>query len=89
MELSAVFRSSRRPPRPQAIDLSTIRETVSYMHDDAVRTPGCERLAIAFGAVLREIDAAERQRLASPVGEIISARFIPFRRAKDASDRSA
>ncbi len=80
-----MFRPTRRPPRTPMLDLATVRDTVSYMHDDAARTPGCERLAIAFGAVMREIDAVERLRRDPPAGEVIASRFIPFRRLRDKS----
>ncbi len=81
-----MFGNGRRQPRHQGLDLPTVRDTVGYMHDDVVRTPGCERLAIAFGAVLREIDALERQRITAS-GNIVAARFVPFRRRRDEPDR--
>ena len=77
---ASVFTSIRRQPPSSTIDLETVRATVGYMHDDARCTPGMERLAMAFDAVLREIDAAERAQTPQAARDVITARFLPFRR---------
>lgn len=61
------------------MDFETLRATIAYMHDDASRTPGCERLARALDEVRREIDACERSRAETPASSVVSARFVPFR----------
>lgn len=77
-----MFGSIRRQSRPRGLDLTTMRATVSYMHDDAVRTPGCERVAEAFSAVLGEIEAAERKSGAISSSGIVAACFVPFLRRR-------
>ncbi len=37
-----MFRISRTRPWPPTIDLSTVRETLMYMRDDARAVPGLE-----------------------------------------------
>jgi hypothetical protein len=75
-----VLRSSHRPARAPAIDLDTIRETVSYMHDDVARVQELERLAAAFRSVLKELDAVGQPAAADAPARVMAARFIPFRR---------
>jgi hypothetical protein len=49
----------RSKARPCALDLSTVRETLAYMHDDLRRAPGLERAAAALAAALAEVELAE------------------------------
>jgi hypothetical protein len=72
-----MFRIPRSEPWPPAIDLSTVRETLVYMHDDMKRVPGLEGVAAAIATTLDEIAAAEKQTRAVP-RSTISARFIPI-----------
>jgi len=51
------------------------------MHDDAVVTPGRERLAIAFGEVLRAIDATERTGRGQGSAQIVRTRLSGIRRS--------
>lgn len=71
-----------RHPRKPALDLDTVRETISYMRDDASRTPGYQRLTSALDAVLDEIEVSRRTGGGRSSGDLISARFLPFRRGK-------
>lgn len=74
-----MFRIPRSHPWPPAIDLSTVRDTLLYMHDDMKRVPGLERVASAIATTLDEIKAAES--LARPATLPPSvARFMPARR---------
>lgn len=72
-----MFRISRSEPWPPAIDLSTVRETLVYMHDDMKRVPGLEGVAAAIATTLDEITAAESKSKAVPRSPI-SARFMPI-----------
>lgn len=74
-----MFRISRHRPWPPSIDLSTVRETLAYMREDARSVPGLEQVADALANAIREVDAAERKL--QPVSlEPIAARFLPARR---------
>ncbi len=74
-----MFLSFRRFSPPQADNLALVRATICSLHDDARRTPGLERLAIAFGAVLREIDDAEHNSVPRRPAEVIAAKFTQSR----------
>ncbi len=71
-----MFRIPRSKPWPPQVDLSTVRETLAYMHDDMCRVPGMEKLRDALGVAMREVDAAERR--APPLVEgPFAAKFLP------------
>lgn len=78
-----MFRISRSKPWPPQIDLSTLRETLIYMHDDMTRVPGLEKLRDALALALKEAEAAETAarppttNFAAP--QFTSARFLPRR----------
>lgn len=73
-----MFRISRKSPWPPSIDLSTVRETLRYIEDDARRVPGLERVAAAITATIKEIEDAERK--VKPVAlKPMTARFLPRR----------
>jgi hypothetical protein len=71
-----MFRIPRSHPWPPAIDLSTVRETLLYMHDDMKRVPGLENVAGALANTLAEIEAAE-QRQPPLTKATVAARFMP------------
>lgn len=75
-----VFMSFRRFSPPQADNLALVRAAVCSLHDDATRTPGRERLAIAFGAVLREIDVAQCSTAPRKPADVITPKFSKMRR---------
>ena len=64
--------------RRKALDLSTVRELLAYMHDDLRRTPGLERAAAALDTALAEIERAERN-LPSSAGWTAHTRLLPAR----------
>jgi hypothetical protein len=73
-----VFRISRNRPWPPAIDLSTVRETLIYMRDDARAVPGLEHVAASLDAAISEVDAAEATF--KPISlSPIESRFLPMR----------
>lgn len=73
-----MYRISRSNPWPPQIDLSTMRETLLYMHDDMARTPGLEKLRDALAAAIKETEAAEETaRTWKP--SFTAARFLPRR----------
>lgn len=78
-----MFRIPRNRPWPPALDLSTVRETLLYMEDDARRVPGLERVAEALAVAIAEVEAAERSANASRQ-DIVGARFFPARLATSA-----
>jgi hypothetical protein len=71
-----VYRISRTRPWPPSIDLSTVRETLTYMRDDARSIPGLEQVAAALDTALSEVDAAER-RLQPVSYSPTMSRFLP------------
>ncbi len=74
-----MFRIPRSQPWPPAIDLSTVRETLLYMHDDMKRVPGLEAVTKAIETTLTEIESAEKK--SKPVKlSPVTARFLPYRR---------
>ncbi|MCU0954453.1 MAG: hypothetical protein MUC37_07530 [Hyphomicrobium sp.] len=73
-----MFRISRHRPWPPAIDLSTVRETLTYMRDDARSIPGLEALAQSLDAAIAEVDATE-DRLQPHTASPIASRFLPAR----------
>jgi hypothetical protein len=73
-----VFRISRHRPWPPSIDLSTVRETLLYMRDDARCVPGLEEFAKSLDAAICEVEAAEAKL--EPVSySPIASRFLPAR----------
>lgn len=73
-----MFRIPRSKPWPPQIDLSTVRETLAYMHDDMCRVPGMEKLRDALGQAIKEAEAAER-RAPPLVAGPFAAKFLPRR----------
>ncbi|MCB1520844.1 MAG: hypothetical protein KDJ37_09755 [Hyphomicrobiaceae bacterium] len=73
-----MFRIPRSRPWPPEIDLATVRDTLGYMHDDAARVPGLEKLKSALAEAIREAEAAER-RAPPLVKGPLAARFLPRR----------
>lgn len=55
-----MFGFFRTKARPCTLDLSTVRETLAYMHDDVRRAPGLSRVAAALAAAVAEIELIER-----------------------------
>lgn len=74
-----MYRIPHSRPLPPHIDLSTMRETLLYMHDDMARTPGLERLRDALAAAIAETEAAEQGARKAPMVVPFSARFLPRR----------
>lgn len=73
-----MFRISRNRPWPATLDLSTVRETLIYMRDDARLVPGLEDVAQALDQAVGKVDAAESRM--KPVSySPIAARFLPMR----------
>lgn len=68
-----MLRLKKAPKSPQ-IDLVTIRETISYMHDDVRNAPGLENVAIALQETLRQIDAASGGK---GIASLLRPRFLP------------
>lgn len=74
-----------RLPRPKAwpptLDLSTVRETLQYMHGDLQRVPGLEKAAAQMAKTIAELDAAERAANAKtrPRLSVMEAKFMPRR----------
>ncbi len=73
-----MFRISRHRPWPPSIDLSTVRETLIYMRDDARSVPGLENLATALEAAIGEVDSAQDKIEPASLSPIAS-RFLPAR----------
>jgi hypothetical protein len=73
-----VFRIPRHRPWPPAVDLSTVRETLTYMRDDARSVPGLESLAQSLDEAIAEVDAAEA-KLQPAMTSPIASRFLPAR----------
>jgi len=75
-----VFKISRRQPWPPHVDLTTARETLSYIQDDMKRVPELQKIADALEAVLHEIDHAEAinpQRIGANI--VTASRFVRFK----------
>jgi len=81
-----VFRISRHRPWPPSIDLSTVRETLIYMRDDARSVPGLENVASALETAIAEIDTAQ-QKLAPASLPPIASRFLPARLGVSTQDQ--
>lgn len=64
--------------RPKALDLSTVREVLAYMHDDLRRAPGFERAAAALATAIAEIERSERG-IAGSTNPTAHARFRSVR----------
>jgi len=74
-----MFRIPRTRPWPPTLDLSTVRETLTYMRDDMRRVPGLEQVAEAIDAAMIEIEVAERSRRPTINGDRrLTARFLPW-----------
>jgi hypothetical protein len=67
----------RNNPHVPLVDLETIRETLAYIRDDIQRVPALERAADGLTAVLAEIAAVERRRLALSASMIDPRRLPP------------
>lgn len=74
-----MYRIPRSNPWPPTIDLSTVRETMRYMHDDMKRVPGLEQAARAVNEAIKEIDLAERTMQRQQKFSPIAAKFMPRR----------
>ena len=73
-----MYHIPRNDPWPPRLDLSTLRETLIYMHDDMSRAPGLEKLRDALALALKEAEAAEAAAR-SGNARIGPARFVPRR----------
>ncbi|MGH1418545.1 MAG: hypothetical protein ACRBCJ_06775 [Hyphomicrobiaceae bacterium] len=74
-----MYRIPRPHPWPPTIDLTTVRETMLYMHDDMRRVPGLEKAARAMNDAIKEIDLAERTMQREQNLSPIAAKFMPSR----------
>jgi hypothetical protein len=74
-----MYRIPRSNPWPPTMDLTTIRETMRYMHDDMQRVPGLEKAARAINDAIKEIDLAERAHTRKQNLSPIAAKFLPRR----------
>jgi hypothetical protein len=74
-----VFRITRHRAVTPSVDLSTVRETLLYMRDDARSVAGLERVAVALDAALDEVDAAEQRRQPAVPASPVASRFLPLR----------
>ena len=62
----------------KALDLSTVREMLAYVHDDLRRAPGFERAAAALATAIAEIERVERG-VPSSARWTAHTRFLPER----------
>lgn len=74
-----MFRIPRSKPWPPQVDLTTVRETLAYMHDDMCRVPGMEKLRDALGVAMKEAEAAEQRQPPRIDISPFAARFLPRR----------
>lgn len=74
-----MFRIARSQPYPPLLDLTTARETISYIEDDLRRVPGLEKAADALKAAIAEMETAERAQKPVPLARFTGARFLPRR----------
>jgi hypothetical protein len=74
-----MFKISRAKPWPPSIDLTTVRQTVSYMHGDMARVAGLEKIVTALDAVIKEIDAVQCRPVVPLDAQLRRARFVPRR----------
>lgn len=73
-----MFKISRNRAWPPSIDLTTVRQTVTYMQGDLARVPGLEKIAAALETALAEIDAVQvRPTVANLNDPVLRARFLP------------
>ena len=75
-----MYKISRDQPWPPNIDLSTARETLTYVHDDMKRVPELQKVAAALEDAMREMDRAEAanpRRIGRNV--ITASRFMRFK----------
>ena len=70
-----MFRQPPRQPRVPLLDLETVRETLSYIHDDLKRTPGFETASARLAEAIAAIKTAEQSRQVIP-SNILSAQFV-------------
>jgi hypothetical protein len=75
-----VFKISRAKPYPPTLDLTTVRVTLGYMHDDMKRIAGLERLAASLETAIAEVSAAERQSKPAVLTGWTRPRFLTVRR---------
>ncbi|MCB1505626.1 MAG: hypothetical protein KDJ47_11680 [Hyphomicrobiaceae bacterium] len=73
-----MFRIPKSNPWPPQIDLSTVRETLAYMHDDMMRVPGFEKLRDALAVAIKEAEAAELTARTKSKA-LINVQFLPRR----------
>lgn len=73
-----MFRFQREPAWPPALDLSTVRETISYMEGDLRRVKGLEAAAAALKKAILEIEAAERTMKPASY-TVLGMKFLPKR----------
>ena len=73
-----MFRFAQNRAWPPALDLSTMRETLLYMRDDARSVPGLEALANALDDAIAEAETAERKSKPAKLTPVAS-RFMPAR----------
>lgn len=71
-----MYRIPRSNPWPPQIDLSTLQETLHYMHDSLTHTPGLEKLRDALALAMKEAEEAQTSARSRPTN-IINARFLP------------
>lgn len=70
---------SGSPAWPPMIDLSTVRETLSYIQDDMERVPELAKVAAALRATVAEIDQVKPRPTVQ--NSPFAARFLPWRGA--------
>lgn len=73
-----MFKIQRDPVWPPALDLTTVRETITYMEGDLKRVPGLEAAARALKTAIAEIEIAERAMKPTSYN-VLSAKFFPRR----------
>lgn len=74
-----MYRIPRSNPWPPTMDLTTVRETMHYMHDDMKRVPGLEKATRAVNEAIKEIELAERAAHRKQNLSPIAAKFMPRR----------
>ena len=74
-----MFRITRHRAVPPSVDLSTVRETLLYLRDDARSVAGLEQVAVALDAALDEVEAAEQRQQPALTANPVASRFLPLR----------
>jgi hypothetical protein len=70
-----VFRTPPKNPRVPLLDLETVRDTLTYIHDDLKRTPGFEAASQRLDEAIAAIKTAEKNRQVIP-SNILTAQFL-------------